>query len=858
MTFQALNIAASSLKSHQKAIDVVSHNISNANTPGYSRQTPSIVTEVPQLIGSLNFGRGIDLNDIQRSIDPLITSSQRANASQLNFWTTVTNGLNTVENTFGSLADTGPASSVNDLFLAWQQLSNDPQDTANKYNVRSKTESMVRQLNTMHAQLLDGQIKVDQELTLQLDNANQKIDEIATLNKKIKMHEAGQFGALGPANDLRDQRDEAIRQLATIIPIQSVQTNDGGVLLQTIGGNLLVQDDFVRHLDRSVTANSSGFQGIVVAGTNDPIQGLEEGGIVGGLIKLRDGNFQDYINTLDSFAANLAYSVNQIHASGAGNVRTSILQSGQGAIDTNLPLNDVTQTAPFASQVQAGSFNIHVYDPLGAPVSPVSAFAINVPAGATMNDIANAINTAIPDTTVTTTATGSTTAGITNTAITGIAFKSSTALTNEAFTIDLAADGLTFSVYDANGIPLNAAISATTATGTPGASTFTLGGVNTISITDPFGGVTELDVTVGAVADTVNVGTGAAGTTTLSGATAVATGATAAIPGVPAVASAPATGITATAGTSSSIVSTTFRSSTATINETFTFDLAPDGLTFAVHDSLGRPVNAVLAAGTATGAPGSSTFGVGGINTVVITDVNGGITEVDVTIAATADTTNVGTAIGGSITLTGGVFGSAGTPDIPGFPGTLALGMAGVVATVDAAGRLNLNAGPNTIAFSNDTSNFLAAYEVNSFFNGNTAAGIALSQDIQSNVQFIHTGMIDPATSTLFPGDNSATVAIMGLQDLALSVDGTTSASLHERVATLSSQYGMDVEVSKQQQSYREAEANSIIQQREAVSGVNVDEELIAMMKFQRAYEAAAKVINTNNQMLDSLMGILR
>ncbi|MDX8383233.1 MAG: flagellar basal body rod C-terminal domain-containing protein, partial [Ghiorsea sp.] len=70
--------------------------------------------------------------------------------------------------------------------------------------------------------------------------------------------------------------------------------------------------------------------------------------------------------------------------------------------------------------------------------------------------------------------------------------------------------------------------------------------------------------------------------------------------------------------------------------------------------------------------------------------------------------------------------------------------------------------------------------------------------------------------------------------------------------------YGLDVEVANQQRDYREAEANSLTQQREAISGVNIDEELVAMMKFQRAYEASAKVITTSNQMMDVLMGMMR
>ena len=61
-----------------------------------------------------------------------------------------------------------------------------------------------------------------------------------------------------------------------------------------------------------------------------------------------------------------------------------------------------------------------------------------------------------------------------------------------------------------------------------------------------------------------------------------------------------------------------------------------------------------------------------------------------------------------------------------------------------------------------------------------------------------------------------------------------------------------------QQRQYRTAEADSLNSQREAVSGVNIDDELVTMIKFQRAYEASAKVITTSNTMLDSLLGLIR
>ncbi|MDX8406558.1 MAG: flagellar basal body protein, partial [Mariprofundus sp.] len=118
MIFDSLNIAASSLKTQQKAIDVVSNNIANVNTPGYSRQVANVTSVASQQQGGLNFGRGVDITSVTRIVDPLINNALLGNSSQKGYWTTLNNGLNTVENVFGSLQSTGLSAALNDFFLS--------------------------------------------------------------------------------------------------------------------------------------------------------------------------------------------------------------------------------------------------------------------------------------------------------------------------------------------------------------------------------------------------------------------------------------------------------------------------------------------------------------------------------------------------------------------------------------------------------------------------------------------------------------------------------------------------------------------------------------------------------------------
>ncbi|MBL4775945.1 MAG: flagellar hook-associated protein FlgK [Mariprofundus sp.] len=575
MIFDSLNVAASSLRAQQKAINVVSHNIANVNTPGYSRQTVTLVAAQPEKIAGLSLGRGVEAQSIQRIIDPIINQAQLNNGTQLSFWTTVNSGLNAVENVFGSLQSTGLASSLDEFFLSWKQLANNPQDNGHRVNVRAKSGTLVDNLGNMHQQLLTLQTNTDSTINQAITSANQLLTDIAGLTGQITVQEVGNRGAAGSANDLRDKRDQSVRELAKLIPVQSVSTADGSFMVQTVNGDLLAQDSVARQLGRGGVVN--GFASVVIAGSGFPVLNAGQGGTIGGMLDLRDNKLGNYIQQLDSISANLVFSVNQIHVNSSNaSKQTSLI--GEQTGNASLALDNIAQTAPFAAKIQTGSFKVHVFDAAGAPVLS-GGTAVSISAGVTnMNNVATSLNT-----------------------------------------------------------------------------------------------------------------------------------------------------------------------------------------------------------------------------------------------------------------------------------------IAGITATVDVAGRLSITAAAGqSFALSGDTSNFLAAYEINNFFSGGDTASLRLSTAIQASANAINTGQADAATSLVQVGDNTSALAILALQDQPLSVDGTTTSSLFNRTTLLSTQYGSDVAVSQQQKTFYTAEADSLESQRQAVSGVSIDEELISMIKFQRAYEASAKIISTTNKMLDSLLGLIR
>ncbi|MDQ6953695.1 MAG: flagellar hook-associated protein FlgK [Mariprofundaceae bacterium] len=579
MISSALNLAAGSLKIQQKAMDVVANNMANVNTPGYSRQSSQMSSAIPIQQGGLNFGRGVQLSNISRTVDPIINQAMLKNNGQQGYWQNLQTGLSSIETTFGSLQSTGLSAAIDDFFAATQQMANAPQDVAQKINVSSKSVALATRLSDMSRQLTSAQTQSDAKITQDITSVNNLLDQVGALNTQILKTEGASQGVLGAANDLRDQRDQAIRDISKFMPIQQVKVNNGGVLLQSMGGDLLVQDNVVNHLGRSTTLAANGFQDVVIVNTQQTVTGITQSGTIGGSIALRDDRLGGYLTKLDSIAVNLAFGINQANASGVGSTQASLVTSGQGALNQALPVNDVAQKNPFSAQmIVPGSFTIHAYDSAGAPLTPLSQVTIPVTATSTMASIATAIS----------------------------------------------GSGL------------------------------------------------------------------------------------------------------------------------------------------------------------------------------------------------------------------------------------------GVTASVDVGGRLVMNAGVNKMGFANDTSNFLAAYQINNIFQGTNAASLQVSAAVQADAGLIATGKIDPTTSFIQTGDNQAALQMMRLQNAAVSFDGSNSVSLSARTSTLSTIYGNDVALATQQTSFHTAEASSLMQQRQALSGVNVDEELVNMIKYQRSYEASAKIIQTSNQMLSTLMGLIR
>ncbi|SFL32430.1 flagellar hook-associated protein 1 FlgK [Desulfomicrobium norvegicum] len=162
-------------------------------------------------------------------------------------------------------------------------------------------------------------------------------------------------------------------------------------------------------------------------------------------------------------------------------------------------------------------------------------------------------------------------------------------------------------------------------------------------------------------------------------------------------------------------------------------------------------------------------------------------------------------------------------------------------------------------AFGSDSTGLLAALGINTFFDGSDAQTLSLNNDVRSNISRINTGHVNGA-GEMNEGDNTTAAALAALQNKAVTTrtvsEGKTIQTLGEYYSTLVAKAGSDTQSSKFNYEYQQALANDLRSRQESVSGVNLDEEMTNLIKFQHAYTAAAKLITTAESMLQVLLGL--
>lgn len=314
-TFFGLNVALSGLLTQQRALNTVSHNITNASTPGYSRQRVDMAAATAHPMPALNtavgpgqIGTGVVAERHSRVRDQFADITVRTQSALVGEWGAKASGLRSLDTIIDEPGDTGITSQLSRFWSAWQGLTIQADSAASREAVRAAGTGLAEGFKDLHARLTDAVAEADTRIGLQVGRVNELAGQLNEVNQRISVIVAtGQ-----EPNDLRDLRDAMVDELSGYAGI-AVTTGADDKITIAVGTQMLL--DGTTDTVNALAVDAAG--AATVGGTPVALAS----GSVRGLADLRDaiiGGPTGYIAQLDTLAGAVMASVNGLHSAGVG------------------------------------------------------------------------------------------------------------------------------------------------------------------------------------------------------------------------------------------------------------------------------------------------------------------------------------------------------------------------------------------------------------------------------------------------------------------------------------------------------------------------------------------------------------
>ncbi|MEN2768733.1 flagellar hook-associated protein FlgK [Ornithinibacillus xuwenensis] len=222
-TFHGIEMAKRALSTQQSALYTTSHNISNANTEGYSRQRVNFETSTAYPAGSRNrpqipgqLGTGVQAGSVERIRDSFLDLQYRSENSKTTYWETTSKSLYRMESLLNEPSEGGLANTMDKFWQSLQDLAVNPEDTGARSVVVQRGIAVADSFNYLTGSLESMQSDIRKEIDVTIDDANSIIRQIDRINNQIK--ELEPHGYL--TNDLYDERDRLIDELSGVANIK--------------------------------------------------------------------------------------------------------------------------------------------------------------------------------------------------------------------------------------------------------------------------------------------------------------------------------------------------------------------------------------------------------------------------------------------------------------------------------------------------------------------------------------------------------------------------------------------------------------------------------------------------------------
>lgn len=305
-TFHGIELAKRTLFAQQSAINTTGHNIANANTEGYSRQTVNFSAMNPMEPPGMNkstmpgqLGQGVTVDSIQRARDTFVDAQYRNESQTLGDLSIQQETYSKLESIFNEPSESGMRASVDQFWASWQDLSRNPDNLTARSVVKESAVAMVDAFKYTDAKLSELKTDLQTSANMKAHEANTMLEQIEKLNKDIVHIES-----LGTdnANDLRDQRDLLTDKLSKLMNINVKEQSNGSYNITLTDGQTLLDQNGVKRVGQDVALDSI------------------TGGEIGGINKSINEVIPEFQEQLDAMVQGLLYGKMSIEVPAGSNL----------------------------------------------------------------------------------------------------------------------------------------------------------------------------------------------------------------------------------------------------------------------------------------------------------------------------------------------------------------------------------------------------------------------------------------------------------------------------------------------------------------------------------------------------------
>lgn len=322
-SFAGIEIGKRSLMAHSTQIQTAGHNISNADTEGYSRQRVIVKSFEPIYRPDLEramvpgqIGQGCDVESISRIKDELLESRIVEQKNVESYWETRDKYYSMIESVYNEPNDVSVRTNMDKFWQGWQELSTYPESDAARLAVVVRGQTLTNSIQQQYKSLRGIGDQINGDIEAVVKQVNDLSRQIASVNGEIVRSK----GLGDNPNDLMDRRDLLVEKLSSLINVTVTQKDPDEFMVHT-DGQIIVQGSLARQIETVGQLDNNGYGKLMWSDTK--LDAEFHGGTLGALVELRDKDIRTEIQSLNTMALNFADLVNDVHRNAIGKNNTT-------------------------------------------------------------------------------------------------------------------------------------------------------------------------------------------------------------------------------------------------------------------------------------------------------------------------------------------------------------------------------------------------------------------------------------------------------------------------------------------------------------------------------------------------------